>query len=108
MHLLSRLFVAGLVVTPLSGQAGEFAQTAPVPGMALTPPDPGMASGASEPAPSPVPGAAAPAQAQLDLTAGRRRLRALGSGLSSIEGHLPNQRTGPRHEHVVRDICIGC
>lgn len=104
MHRLSRLFVAGLLVAPVSGQAGEFAQTAPVPGMALTPPDPGMANGP----PTPAPGAAAPAQAELNLPVGRRRLHALGSGLSSIEGHLPNQRTGPRHEHVVRDICIGC
>ncbi|TXM92857.1 hypothetical protein FV223_10355 [Methylobacterium sp. WL116] len=25
-----------------------------------------------------------------------------------LAGDLPNQRTGLRHEHVVRDICIGC
>lgn len=26
----------------------------------------------------------------------------------SIEGELPNQRTGPARNRVVRDICIGC
>lgn len=25
-----------------------------------------------------------------------------------LDGELPNQRTGPKHERVVRDICIGC
>jgi hypothetical protein len=76
--------------------------------MALTLPDPGMAN--STPAPPPGPGAAAPAPVAVptDLTGGRRRLRALGSGFPSTDGQLPNQRTGPRREHVVHDICIGC
>lgn len=25
-----------------------------------------------------------------------------------LDGELPNQRTGPKRERVVRDICIGC
>lgn len=25
-----------------------------------------------------------------------------------LAGDLPNQRTGPMREHVVREICIGC
>ncbi|NEU13311.1 hypothetical protein G3T14_14390 [Methylobacterium sp. BTF04] len=25
-----------------------------------------------------------------------------------LDGELPNQHTGPKHERVVRDICIGC
>ncbi len=25
-----------------------------------------------------------------------------------LDGDLPNQRTGPKRERVVRDICIGC
>jgi hypothetical protein len=104
MHARCRLLLATLALAPLPVQAGEFAQMPPVQGMALPLPDPGMAGGA--PAAIPAPEAAAPPQA--DLTGGRRRLRALGSGFSSIDGRLPNQRTGPRHEHVVRDICIGC
>ena len=26
----------------------------------------------------------------------------------ALDGELPNQRTGPKRERVVRDICIGC
>ncbi|MBE7248146.1 MAG: hypothetical protein INR63_24640 [Actinomycetospora chiangmaiensis] len=107
MRPRSRLLLAALVAVPLSAQAGEFAQTAPAPGMALTLPEPGMASGAPVPAspPAAVPPPVAP---QADLTGGRRRLKAVGSGLPPIEGQLPNQRTGPKREHVVHDICIGC
>jgi hypothetical protein len=120
MHPLSRLFVAVPFCLPLSCRAGEFAQAPPVPGMALTRSDPGMANSAPAPAPvpaavpapvpAPEPAAAAPvpAPSQADLTGGRRRLRALGTGFPSIDGQLPNQRTGTRHQHVVRDICIGC
>jgi hypothetical protein len=86
-------------------RAGEFAQAPPAPGMALTPPDPGMANSEAAGASSP---AAPPASPQIDPGEGRRRLRALGAGFPSIGGRLPNQRTGPRHEHVVNDICIGC
>ncbi|MFF9551758.1 hypothetical protein [Methylobacterium fujisawaense] len=117
MHPLTRLVVAGPIVAPLvaaslPGRAGEFAPTAPVPGMALTQPDPGMANGAPAPVlpaqPAPVAAAPAPGPVQADPTGGRRRPPGLGSGFSSLEGRLPNQRTGLRHPHVVRDICIGC
>ncbi|MBE7204239.1 MAG: hypothetical protein INR70_41495 [Parafilimonas terrae] len=67
-----------------------------------------MASGAPAPAPPPALAAPPPVAAQADLTGGRRRLRALGGGFPSTDGQLPNQRTGPRREHVVHDICIGC
>lgn len=104
----SRLFLAAFALAPMTARAGEFAQIPPAPGMALTLPDPGMAN--STHAPPPGPGAAAPAPVAVpaDLTGGRRRLRALGSGFPSTDGQLPNQRTGPRREHVVHDICIGC
>jgi hypothetical protein len=105
MRPLSRLFLAALVLAPAAARAGEFAPTPPAPGMALTLPDPGMAN--STPATPPGLGAA-PVAAQADLTGSRRRLRALGSGFPSTDGQLPNQRTGPRREHVVHDICIGC
>lgn len=113
MRPLNRLVVAALVIAPVPGRAGEFAQAPPVPGMALSLPDPGMASGAPEPAslpaPSPVPTTDPPAPARAEAgSADGRRLRALGSGFSAVEGQLPNQRTGSRHQHVVRDICIGC
>lgn len=106
-----RLFLVALILAPLPVRAGEFAPAPPSQGMALPLPDPGMAGGGpAVPAPpaetAGPPAPAAPAQA--DLTGGQRRLRALGSGISSIDGRLPNQRTGPRHERVVRDICIGC
>jgi hypothetical protein len=109
----SRLILAVLAAAPLSARAGEFAPTPPVPGMALTLPGSGMATGAPVPlAPVPSPAATAPPApvpppAQADLT-GPRRPRTLGSGFPSTDGQLPNQRTGPRRERVVHDICIGC
>jgi hypothetical protein len=108
MRPRSWLVLSALVATPLSVRAGEFAQTAPAPGMALTLPESGMANGAPAPAPPSAVDAPAPVAPQVDLAGGRRRLRALGSGLPAIEGQLPNQRTGPKREHVVHDICIGC
>ena len=108
MRPLSRLFLAAFVLAPAAARAGEFAQIPPAPVMALTLPDPGMASSAPAPAPPPALAAPPPVAAQADLTGGRRRLRALGGGFPSTDGQLPNQRTGPRREHVVHDICIGC
>ncbi|MGH1573064.1 hypothetical protein ACRAWG_23305 [Methylobacterium sp. P31] len=105
MHPGCRLFLGVLTLVPLTARAGEFAQAPPAPGMALTLPDPGMAN--SAPAPTAPPEAAAPPP-QVDPLGERRRFGALGSGFPSLEGRLPNQRTGPRREHVVRDICIGC
>ncbi|WP_267353820.1 hypothetical protein [Methylobacterium sp. GC_Met_3] len=100
---LGLLPLASLSIAVLApAQAGEFAQGLPAPGMALTLPEPGMAnSTVAEPSVTPAP-------PQIDPDAGRRRPRMLGTGFPSIGGQLPNQRTGARHEHVVRDICIGC
>ena len=97
----SRLILAVLAAAPLSARAGDFAQTPPTPGMALTPPAPGPTPGMANVAP------AIPLAPPADL-AGNRRSRALGSGFSSTDGQLPNQRTGPRRTHAVHDICIGC
>ncbi|MBP1178658.1 hypothetical protein JOE48_000622 [Methylobacterium sp. PvR107] len=105
MRPLSRLFLAAFALASAAARAGEFAPAPPAPGMALTLPDPGMAN--STPATPPGLGAP-PVAVQADLTGGRRRLRALGSGFPSTDGQLPNQRTGPRRERVVHDICIGC
>ncbi|MCJ2052554.1 hypothetical protein [Methylobacterium sp. J-070] len=107
MRPRSRLILAALAAAPLSARAGEFAQAPPMPGMALTLPEPGMANGAPAlPPPAAVP--PVPVVPQADLTGGRRRPRVLGGGFRSVDGQLPNQRTGPKHEHVVHDICIGC
>lgn len=102
---LALLLVLLPLATPAPARAGEFAQVPPAPGMALTLPEPGMANSEAAGASAP---AAIPATPQIDPGAGRRRLRALGAGFPSLGGQLPNQRTGSRHEHVVRDICIGC
>lgn len=104
MRVRCRLVLA-LLTTCAPARAGEFAPVPPVPGMALTLPEPGMVkSEAAEPAAQ----SAAPAPPSIDPGQGRRRLPALGTGISSSGGQLPNQRTGPRHTHVVHDICIGC
>ena len=109
MRPLNRLFLATLALVPTATRAGEFAQAPPAPGMALTLPGGGMANSVATPAPPPpVVAPPAPLAVQADLTGGRRRLRALGSGFPAIDGQLPNQRTGQRHQHVVHDICIGC
>ncbi|SFM13747.1 hypothetical protein [Methylobacterium pseudosasicola] len=105
MPVPCRLILVALVCTASSVQAGEFAANPPAQGMVMPLPDTGMANSAPSAAPSP----AAPAPSTTAEPAnGRRRLQALGSGFPSTEGRLPNQRTGPRREHVVHDICIGC
>lgn len=100
------LALVSLASLPLAAsalaRAGEFAQLPPAQGMALTLPEPGMANSAvAERSVTSVP-------PQVDPDVGRRRLRMSGTGFPSIGGQLPNQRTGSRREHVVRDICIGC
>lgn len=105
MRPRSRLILAAFAAAPLSAQAGDFAQVPPVPGMALTHPEPGMAIGT--PVPPPAAASPVPAAPQADLTMGRRP-KALGTGRTSADGQLPNQRTGPKRDHVVHDICIGC
>ena len=58
--------------------------------MALTaPPKPDLPRAAPPDAPKPVPLPARPAE-------------------HAFNGSLPNQRTGPARQRVVRDICIGC
>ncbi|MDP4003737.1 hypothetical protein [Methylobacterium sp. NEAU K] len=110
MRVRCRLVLAALAVAPLPAHAGEFASARPVQGMAIPLADPGIASGAPPVAPLPetAPSAPTPLPTTADLTGGRRRIPTLGSGFPSTDGRLPNQRTGPRHEHVVHDICIGC
>jgi len=108
MPVPCRLILVALACAASSAQAGEFAATPPVQGMVMSLPDSGMANSTPNPAPPPEAAAPAPASTSADPANGRRRLQAFGSGFPSIEGRLPNQRTGPRREHVVHDICIGC
>lgn len=103
---LVSLALLSLASLPLAAsapaRAGELAQSPPAQGMALTLPEPGMAnSTVAERSVTSVP-------PRVDPDVGRRQLRMSGAGFPSIGGQLPNQRTGSRHEHVVRDICIGC
>ncbi|KAB1070784.1 hypothetical protein F6X53_29595 [Methylobacterium soli] len=44
----------------------------------------------------------------VDLPPAHRRMPLSGSDRRLLDGQLPNQETGPKREHVVRDICIGC
>ena len=105
MRPRSRLILAALAAAPLSARAGEFASVPPVPGMALSFPEPGMASGIPVPPEAAAP--PVPVAPQADPT-GSRRPRAPANGRIATDGRLPNQRTGPKREHVVHDICIGC
>ena len=111
--VLGLLAAASLVSTaladPVTGQG--IAAPPPALGMAVPLPDPGMANAApggiapaneaprppTEPPPTPV-----------IATPGPKRPRGFGGLFPDEGGRLPNQRTGHRHEHVVRDICIGC
>ncbi len=80
-------------------------------GMALTLPWHGMALTARQqpldtprPAPSPI----LDAVHAMNLPPAYRRVQ-LSRGAEPLPGgKLPNQRTGPKREHVVHDICIGC
>ncbi|MGU3667816.1 hypothetical protein ACLBX9_26825 [Methylobacterium sp. A49B] len=67
-----------------------------------------MANGVPARAPPSAAETPAPVAPQVEFQGSRRRFKALGSGLPVIDGQLPNQRTGPKREHVVHDICIGC
>jgi hypothetical protein len=108
MPVRCRPIVLALVCMPLQVQAGEFAHVPPAQGMVMPLPDPGMANSAPSPAQEPEAAPPAPPPPVVDPAGGRRRYQALGSGFPSTDGRLPNQRTGPRREHVVHDICIGC
>lgn len=93
------------------GRAQGIAARPPALGMAVPLPDPGMASGAADPPPVPAvarPLPPPPSPDPLQAAPRPKRPRGLGSGFATTDGRLPNQRTGSRHEHVVRDICIGC
>lgn len=103
-----RPIVLALVCMSLQAQAGEFAQVPPAQGMVMPLPDPGMANTAPDPVREPGAAQTAPPPSAVDPAGGRRRYQALGNGFPSADGRLPNQRTGPRREHAVHDICIGC
>ncbi len=91
MHRLSRLFVAARW-SPRSGQAGEFAQTAPMPGMALTLPIPAWPT-----EPQPCRRRRRPPAGSCRARSHRRPPAApvLLAAASVRRGQLPNQRTGP-------------
>ncbi|MCJ2127932.1 hypothetical protein [Methylobacterium sp. E-045] len=78
-----RIYGAGILVVALASASPGMAQN-----MAFTPPEPRPSPVPSEPVRHPEPPA-------------RPQLHAFG-------GELPNQRTGPMRNRVVRDICIGC
>ncbi|AWN39622.1 hypothetical protein [Methylobacterium durans] len=94
----SLVAVALVLATPaIAASAAERARPAPPAGMALTIPWQGMALVAD--------GARPPA--------GGFRNANLTPPVHSAKpipppGRLPDQRTGPKRDHVVRDICIGC
>jgi len=44
----------------------------------------------------------------INLPPAHRRVRLSRGDEPLLGGELPNQRTGPKREHAVRDICIGC
>lgn len=110
-RLASRALLALPFLAPHLALAQGIAAAPPVLGMAVDPPDHGMAI--VQPAPVPESPSASARQSPMDnrevlAAPGRRRFRGLGSGFADAKGQLPNQRTGQHHEHVVRDICIGC
>lgn len=110
---LGVLAAGSLIPAALAAPVTRQGIAAPPPalGMAVPLPDPGMANAAPgrsapaddvprpppEPPPSPVTALPTP-----------KRPRSLGGVFLNEGGRLPNQRTGRHHEHVVRDICIGC
>jgi hypothetical protein len=77
------IYGAGILSAALASAIPCAAQN-----MALTPPAPRPNTVPSEPVRHPEP----PARPQLH----------------AFSGELPNQRTGPMRNRVVRDICIGC
>jgi len=109
--ILAALALLVLAAGPAIAQ--NLAAPPPALGMAVPLADPGMAN--VPPATPPLSPQQAEPRPAPALTANpvilppvARPLRGLGSGLANEGGQLPNQKTGHRHEHVVRDICIGC
>ncbi len=111
--VLGLLAAGSLVSAALADPVTRQGIAAPPPalGMAVPLPDPGMANAApgrtapAEDAPRPP---TEPPPTPVIAVPGPKRLRGLGGRFPDEGGRLPNQRTGHRHEHVVRDICIGC
>ncbi|MHB2207015.1 hypothetical protein [Methylobacterium sp. CM6257] len=112
--MLSRLLLITAVLVAASEPVPSSAQDGPAPrpeGMALTPPWTGMAltsAPARAVAALPPAVAAQPVAHRVDGLPRRQPRRLLGGAFRSLDGQLPNQRTGPMHQHVVHDICIGC
>ncbi|GJE39090.1 hypothetical protein KHHGKMAE_3169 [Methylobacterium persicinum] len=103
--VLAAIF-ASLASTALAAEG--MAVASPALGMAVTPPDPGMAEGGTAPPSPEAPRVATPEHSPVLEVSPPRRPRAFGGVAAGADGRLPNQRTGHHHEHVVRDICIGC
>lgn len=102
-----------LIFAVSPARAQNLAAPLPALGMAAPLADPGMANvpPAAPPQPAPqVEPRSAPALTATPVIVPPvpKSLRGSGSGLTNEGGQLPNQKTGRRHEHVVRDICIGC
>ena len=109
--LLWPLVLLGTAVSPSMAVSQGIATAPPALGMAVPLPDPGMANDSPSALPAPVGADAGQPHVEERFgvgVPGRRRPRGLGSGFADARGRLPNQRTGPRHEHVVHEICIGC
>ena len=111
--VLGALLLAGGPLAGPSPSAAAEGIAAPPPalGMAVPLPDPGMAGGAADRAPPPGDTPRRPPEpppAPVLAQPRPKRPPALGGAFPTGNGQLPNQRTGHRHEHVVRDICIGC
>jgi hypothetical protein len=107
LTLAGGILVASLLPAPAQGIAAR----PPALGMAVPLPDPGMANDA--PAGSTPPDAVPrltpdEPHAPVAVAPAPKHPRLLGGAFPHEDGRLPNQRTGHRHEHVVRDICIGC
>ena len=107
------LVCAVILKTATAGYAWsqELAPSMPARGMALTTPKEGMELDSLHqlmdvPLPPRNPSLGAP-QA-VDLTPAHKHHHLSRGDALNQDGRLPNQRTGPKHEHVVRDICIGC
>lgn len=103
--------ICGAMLAALAAQARGAEGMAPAPpalGMAVGPPDPGMAGGGPAPAQGERPRVTVPEHPLITTVRPPRRPRTFGGVETGMDGRLPNQRTGHHHEHVVRDICIGC
>jgi hypothetical protein len=103
--------IAGLVDPgPLWAQETHH-KAPPARGMALTTPWHGMAF-TDRPQPADVPQPPRDpiinAVHTVNLPPTHKRMRFSGGDERLVNGRLPNQRTGPKRDHVVRDICIGC